>query len=492
MFSVRRFSTSSTHFKRILPAFTTGNKSNRSNTTETFNKNFPIHKKVKAWEKTGEDKETYFKRKHAHHHAQEKERNPNGRNGKNSSRVKDSYKDDKKSNDKFDSYKKPFDKKDGKSFEKPRYDRKDDKRSFEKPRYESRDKSYEKPRFDRRDDRKSYDRPSKFESRDDKRSFDKPRYDRRSESKYDTRDDGYESKSYSRNPYSGLKTSPLSDFLYGSSAVYAALKSNKREFFTKLLYYNYKIEDQKILDLASKLKIPIKESKDKNELNILTNNSVHNGIVLETKPLIPDTILELGKFNTVDGTYSVGHDDLGDLVSKYHTSSNPFPLGVYLDEVSDPHNVGAIIRSAYFLGVDFIIVSSKNSSGITPAVVKTSSGASEFIPIYKVDSPLKFLNNSSEKGWKIISSGQASHPKDSKINKTLEQKALHFNDLDQLLIKSPTLLVVGSEGDGIRTTIKLRSDYIVEIEKGNNVDPTIDSLNVSVASALMIKQLMSY
>ena len=169
-----------------------------------------------------------------------------------------------------------------------------------------------------------------------------------------------------------------------------------------------------------------------------------------------------------------------------------FPLGIYLDEVVDPHNIGAIIRSAYFLGADFIVMSRRNCAPLSPAVSKTSSGAVELMPIYHVDKPLNFFSKSQEEGgWTFVTSCLTNS--DSKMKKYSTGKILEMGALNGLCQELPVMLVVGNEGSGVRTNIKMRSDFFVEIPFGRqipNKETPVDSLNVSVATALLLSNLL--
>jgi 21S rRNA (GM2251-2'-O)-methyltransferase len=73
-----------------------------------------------------------------------------------------------------------------------------------------------------------------------------------------------------------------------------------------------------------------------------------------------------------------------------------------LDEVWDPQNFGALLRSSFFLKCDGVVTCAKNSAPLSPAVSKASAGAMELMTIYSVDNMMKFLDNSRENGWQVI------------------------------------------------------------------------------------------
>ncbi|ODV97079.1 hypothetical protein PACTADRAFT_48840 [Pachysolen tannophilus NRRL Y-2460] len=289
-----------------------------------------------------------------------------------------------------------------------------------------------------------------------------------------------------------LQPSPLHDYVFGTSPVIAALKANKREAFLELLIYNPKEKHDEIVELAKLRECPYKFVDSKHELNLLTHNNVHNGYVLKTKPLLANEIFKLGESNSETGEFSIFSKGFDTEIVETHqiarsniTKNFKHAFGLYLDEISDPHNVGAILRTAYYLGVDFVITSERNCSPLSPVVSKTSSGAMEFLPIYNVNKPLEFFNKSQENGWKFISTS-APTPKNKK-----DGRLVSTDDLNQILHSNPTILVLGSEGEGVRTSLKARSNYVVELEANrDNIDESIDSLNVSVAAGLLIHKFL--
>lgn len=73
-----------------------------------------------------------------------------------------------------------------------------------------------------------------------------------------------------------------------------------------------------------------------------------------------------------------------------------------LDEVWDPQNFGALLRTCYFLGCDKVVVCAKNSAPLSPSVSKASSGSMELLEIYSTDNMMKFLDKSRENGWQVV------------------------------------------------------------------------------------------
>lgn len=269
-----------------------------------------------------------------------------------------------------------------------------------------------------------------------------------------------------------LTLDPLVDYVYGLNPVLAALQSGKRGSFGRLHTYNLgnKSQEEKLKRVAEANGITLVEST-KQDLNQMTNNGVHNGIVLETRPLDVESVTSLGK--SQKGSLLIGDN--------YTETIDPtrYPLGVYLDGISDPHNVGAILRSAFFLGADFVVLSGRNCASLTPLVSKTSAGAMEFLPIYTCEKPLQFFDDSASNGWSIVSTVTP------ETTMKYPAKAIQAEALAPLVHESPLLLVIGSEGNGIRTNLLNKSQYVVTLDSTRDTG-AVDSLNVSVATALLL------
>lgn len=372
------------------------NKSFDDRKAVAFDRNMPGYVKTKAWERDGQDKETWFKRKHAHHHVLQKKA-----------------------------------------------------REESEHRYRGID---EKRRRERMED-------------------------------LSIRDSAREHKAQLRK----LRSNPQIDYLFGTNAVLAALKASNRSRYGKLYIHNPKDlpKVNEILKIAKQKGVNIKETS-KQDLNQLTDNAVHNGIVLETRPLeimgIDYMIREDEdkSFSVKTGNHLVG-EEIVEFVSDSFGERQPF--GIYLDEISDPHNVGAVLRSAYFLGADFIVFSERNCASLTPVVAKASSGAMEFMDLFKVNKPLSFFDDSIKNGWKFVSTVA---PTDKRNNK----KLVDIEKISEVLKTDPVILVVGSEGDGIRTNLINKSEFLVAVNNGREMNECVDSLNVSVATALLVSKIL--
>ena len=144
------------------------------------------------------------------------------------------------------------------------------------------------------------------------------------------------------------------------------------------------------------------------------------------------------------------------------------PLLVLLDGVSDTRNVGAIARSAWVLGADGIIISTKNTAPINEVTVKSSAGAVLNIPISRVPTVAFALEVLQKSGFGVYAS-------DLNTDKTLEEL-----DMDR-----PVTLVLGAEGDGISNHTRKYSDALFRIPQSRD----FDSLNVSVAAGVCLYEI---
>lgn len=302
---------------------------------------------------------------------------------------------------------------------------------------------------------------------------------------------------------------PLNDYIFGTHSVLATLRVNKRDLYSSLYHYN--IKEPEILKLAKRMGVRVVESS-KQELGQLADGGVHNGVVLETKPFQVWPVQNLGLPNGETGEYKVilYNDLYGTKIDKDYQvvrqtplGAKKFPIGVYLDGITDPQNIGAIFRSCYYLGVDFLIVPSSESAKLGGVAHKASAGSMEYLPAMSTDEPLRFIDRVRENGWNVVTTAGRSNSiqkteikgKDKKIAETLDSKFIEPEDLAGLLLQSPMLLVMGSEGTGVRTHIKLRSDYLVGLPRMRNDTSDsglVDSLNVSVASAMVIDKCVSF
>ena len=141
------------------------------------------------------------------------------------------------------------------------------------------------------------------------------------------------------------------------------------------------------------------------------------------------------------------------------------PLVVVCDEISDPHNLGAVIRTAECAGAHGVIIPKRRSAGLTAVVAKTSAGAVSYLPVARVPNIPALLKDLQKQGLWIF--GAAAEG----------DRSLYEADL-----RSPAAIVIGSEGDGMGRLVREQCDFLVSIPmKGR-----LNSLNASAAAAIVL------
>ena len=178
-------------------------------------------------------------------------------------------------------------------------------------------------------------------------------------------------------------------------------------------------------------------------------------------------------------------------------------LWLVLDEVVDPQNFGALLRSAYFLGGSApsgdstgssigMMVCSKNSAPPSPVVSAASAGALELCEVFSTSNLPRTLNAAKEDGWRILGAA-ASAPNGMIDAETGEAvQCLDLQDVETGVSQPPTILVLGSEGHGLRTLVAKACSGFVRVpgseaaSVGEDTNAGVDSLNVSVTGGIML------
>ena len=141
------------------------------------------------------------------------------------------------------------------------------------------------------------------------------------------------------------------------------------------------------------------------------------------------------------------------------------PLLVVCDEISDPHNLGAIIRTAYCAGAHGVIIPKRRSAGLTSVVAKTSAGAVSYLPVARVPNLPALLKELKGQGVWVFGAAAGG-----------------TTDLYHVDLKGPAAIVIGSEGEGMSRLVEENCDFLVSIPmKGG-----LNSLNASAAAAVLL------
>ena len=231
------------------------------------------------------------------------------------------------------------------------------------------------------------------------------------------------------------------DIIAGRNAVQEALRSGRT---IDAIYIQKGSKTGSITAIIAKARdkgINIKEV-DSRKLDFMTRNSNHQGVVATAAVKDYATMADVFK----------RAEDKGEA-----------PFVIICDELSDPYNLGAILRTAECAGVHGVIIPKRRSVGLTYAVGKASAGAVEYVPVVRVGNMAATIDELKEKGLWIYAAD-------------MDGKAWCETDF-----KGGVALVIGSEGDGIGKLIKEKSDFIVSLPmKGE-----INSLNASVACGII-------
>ena len=154
------------------------------------------------------------------------------------------------------------------------------------------------------------------------------------------------------------------------------------------------------------------------------------------------------------------------LKSAYDKGEKPFII--ILDSITDPHNLGAVIRSAECAGAHGVIIPKRRSVGLTAVVGKTSAGALEYMPVARVTNISRTIEDLQKEGiWAVCAD-------------------MDGNDYFSAPLDTPIALVIGSEGEGVSRLVKEKCDFTVSIPMYGR----ISSLNASVAASLMMYEVV--
>jgi len=226
-------------------------------------------------------------------------------------------------------------------------------------------------------------------------------------------------------------------YLFGRHPIELALQNPNRRILE--IYYT--------ANSVKNIKLPPKISTkcvDKVFLdNLVGRDSLHQGIVARCAPLPPVSLPDLLK----------------------RLKSRQTALVMILDQITDPHNVGAILRSATAFDADAVIVPEAGAPTESGTLAKSASGALELMPLIRVPNLIRVMEKLKEEGFWCI--GLDGYAKDSVNAAKLPQKCA---------------FVMGSEGDGMRRLTQENCDYCVKLP----MNPAIESLNVSNAAALIL------
>ena len=231
----------------------------------------------------------------------------------------------------------------------------------------------------------------------------------------------------------------------GRNPIIEALKNNRS--IEKIMVNKASKEGsiKKILAMAKEKKVIIQEV-DRHKLDEMSESHAHQGVIAITSDYRYydlDEILEIPKERGED------------------------PFFIILDGITDPHNLGSIIRTADAVGAHAVIIPKRRSVQITPIVAKASAGAVEYLPVCKVTNIVNTIKTLKENGRWIAAVD-------------MDGQTFYQQNLG-----GPLGLVVGSEGEGISRLVKQNCDFTVSMPMSGNVT----SLNASVAGGILLYEV---
>ena len=230
------------------------------------------------------------------------------------------------------------------------------------------------------------------------------------------------------------------NLIYGKNPVIEAIRAKK----ALKVFVTNSFSDQKILNLIKENHLNVSYISP-NEMDKMCNG-VHQGIAAELKP-----------YQTVS---------LEEII--YKAKNKDKKIIVMLDGIEDPHNLGAILRSADVFEASGIILPKHNSVSLNATVAKTSAGAINYVPVAVVNNLNQAISKLKEEGYWIVSTDGGAE---------ISYSSLKYD--------FPVVVVVGSEGRGVSSLVLKNSDYIVKIPQFGHVN----SLNASVAAGILLAEV---
>lgn len=201
---------------------------------------------------------------------------------------------------------------------------------------------------------------------------------------------------------------------------------------------------------------------------ILREAKKHDTMVRFVKKERLDQMSDTGKHQGVIAmTAAYDYAEVSDILEKAREKGEP-PFIILLDNIEDPHNLGAIIRTANLAGAHGVIIPKNRAVGLTATVARTSAGALNYTPVARVTNMARTIEDLKKEGlWFVCA----------------DMGGTNMYDLD---LKGAIGLVIGNEGDGVSRVVREKCDFIASIPmKGD-----IDSLNASVAAGVLAFEIV--
>ncbi len=232
------------------------------------------------------------------------------------------------------------------------------------------------------------------------------------------------------------------DLIIGRNAVREALKAQRPAECLMVQRGDKKGSVSPIVAQCIEMKIPVKEVDGK-KLDFMCGHSNHQGVIL---------VAAAKEYSSVEDIFALAEE------------RNEAPFIIICDGLEDPHNLGAVIRSAEAAGAHGVIIPSRRSTGLGYTVGKSSAGALEYMPVARVTNITSTINDLKEKGVWVFAAD-------------MDGKPYYETDMS-----GAVAIIVGSEGKGVGRLVKENADVVVSIP----MQGKINSLNASVAASILM------
>ncbi|MBI1922458.1 MAG: 23S rRNA (guanosine(2251)-2'-O)-methyltransferase RlmB [Geobacter sp.] len=237
------------------------------------------------------------------------------------------------------------------------------------------------------------------------------------------------------------------EIVYGINSVLEALRGKRRAFELFVAREGQDKRLEKILALVAEKGVAVRQ-RDKRDIARLCGTEHHQGVALR-----------------VEG---FAYTDLEDMLARWRETGEPGLL-VLLDGIQDPHNLGAIIRTAACAGAHGVIIPTDRAAQVTAAVEKVSAGAVETVPVARVTNLVQAIETLKEAGfWVYGAVGEAA------------------DQLYRQNFSGNVVLVIGAEDEGIRPLVRKKCDLLLSVPLHGGVS----SLNASVAAGVMLFEVV--
>ena len=235
-------------------------------------------------------------------------------------------------------------------------------------------------------------------------------------------------------------------YIYGINSVTEALKARGRAFeWVGVAKERHDLRLQRVIDDCRKIGVAVR-FLGRPELDRMAGNNAHQGVVAVTS--------------------AKQYTELDDVIA---AKRGMHSLLVLLDGIEDPHNLGAILRTADAAGADGVVIPERRAVGVTPVGTKASAGASEHLPVAKVTNIARTVDELKDRNIWV-------EGLDERGDKTYD--ALDYN--------MDCAIVLGAEGKGVHDLVRRKCDFLVSIPMLGKVS----SLNVSVAAGVMLYEIV--